>query len=830
MLVSISVDGEPGNGSSYDNTISSNGQFVVFMSEASNLVESDRNHQQDIFVRDLINKKTYLVSVASDGTQGSQESDHPSISSDGKKIVFHSGNVFGSDDKNKNGGIYLHDLDSRKTTWISKPVANLDGEGNEIVYDGGGYNPVISGDGKFVFFLAEPNDLGLEGTGNLIVYDVNSKTLSAVELNVESGYPGYAVSDNGKKIVFTTRSEIDSFPDSDRGDLFVYDVDSEEFTWINQPIDEFKIPSDNRRVSIDSVGRYVAFQSSAPNLVEVDTNDDESFFLHDLQTSETKLISITPSGTQFFANSWIDISGNGKFVLFQDGGMLVYDVELGKTIKLTDDGIDSSGIDFNGEFISFISRNNDHQIFVSTNPPPIKIPEPVVEEPVVEEPVELGIASFVDATKDPQSYVDRYNNEPEYKKWFDENYPQYDSIYHAVGLDNPTDSEMFNFIVKNYLTNIFSESSNAESSDTFTIKNHMTPEICGDDLECYDEIVGLLSNNYGLTPPNYAINVYHFEHESDLENYFSNMSTTETEPEYVFVPAPNFDIYCEAGKHEFSNWSETGIICKEFPIAFRVFSSMRDSITGLDVGAETSKIATNLIKNIHANPLTTSSKSAELPLTITSENTDDKLGIASFVDATKDPQSYVERYENEASYKKWFDENYPQYDSIYHAVGLESTTESTTESEPSCGAGTIEQDGMCVVDTAKTTSEKSSKGGGCLIATATYGSELAPEVQKLRELRDNSLLSTESGTNFIELFNDVYYSFSPVIADYERENPVFKEMVKITITPLLSSLSIMQYAETDSEVLGIGISVIVMNIGMYFVAPAIVIVGIKRKL
>ena len=71
---------------------------------------------------------------------------------------------------------------------------------------------------------------------------------------------------------------------------------------------------------------------------------------------------------------------------------------------------------------------------------------------------------------------------------------------------------------------------------------------------------------------------------------------------------------------------------------------------------------------------------------------------------------------------------------------------------------------------------------------------------------------------------------SPIIADYERENPVFKEMVKLTITPMLSSLSIMQYAESDSEVLGIGISVILLNIGMYFVAPAIVIVKLKQRL
>ncbi len=102
------------------------------------------------------------------------------------------------------------------------------------------------------------------------------------------------------------------------------------------------------------------------------------------------------------------------------------------------------------------------------------------------------------------------------------------------------------------------------------------------------------------------------------------------------------------------------------------------------------------------------------------------------------------------------------------------------------------------------------EGGGCLIATATYGSELSPQVQQLRELRDNYLLQTESGTSFMNSFNDFYYSFSPVIADYERENPVFKEVVKIAITPMISSLSILNYVDMDSErsVLGYGISLI----------------------
>ena len=120
----------------------------------------------------------------------------------------------------------------------------------------------------------------------------------------------------------------------------------------------------------------------------------------------------------------------------------------------------------------------------------------------------------------------------------------------------------------------------------------------------------------------------------------------------------------------------------------------------------------------------------------------------------------------------------------------------------------------------ETTSVKSGNGGGCLIATATYGSELAPQVQQLRELRDNQLLQTESGSAFMGIFNDIYYSFSPTIADYERENSMFKEAVKLAITPMLSTLAIMENAESESEVLGLGLSVIALNLGMYLGLPA----------
>ena len=123
-------------------------------------------------------------------------------------------------------------------------------------------------------------------------------------------------------------------------------------------------------------------------------------------------------------------------------------------------------------------------------------------------------------------------------------------------------------------------------------------------------------------------------------------------------------------------------------------------------------------------------------------------------------------------------------------------------------------------------------GGGCLIATAAFGSELAPQVQFLREIRDNTVLQTESGTSFMTGFNQFYYSFSPAIADYERENPVFKEAVKVTLTPLLTSLTLLQYADIDSEseMLGYGIGIILLNIGMYFVAPAVLIMKVRKQI
>src|SRR3989344_182986 len=118
-----------------------------------------------------------------------------------------------------------------------------------------------------------------------------------------------------------------------------------------------------------------------------------------------------------------------------------------------------------------------------------------------------------------------------------------------------------------------------------------------------------------------------------------------------------------------------------------------------------------------------------------------------------------------------------------------------------------------------------SNGGGCLIATAAFGTELAPQIQLLREIRDHTVLETHSGAAFMSVFNSFYYSFSPTIADLERQNPMFKEVVKIAITPMTSTLGILQHVDIDSEteMIGYGIGIILLNVGMYFVAPLLLI-------
>ncbi|MDA7959375.1 MAG: peptidylprolyl isomerase [Nitrosopumilus sp.] len=121
-------------------------------------------------------------------------------------------------------------------------------------------------------------------------------------------------------------------------------------------------------------------------------------------------------------------------------------------------------------------------------------------------------------------------------------------------------------------------------------------------------------------------------------------------------------------------------------------------------------------------------------------------------------------------------------------------------------------------------------GGGCLIATAAYGSELAPQVQKLRELRDGAVMQTGSGAAFMGWFNDIYYSFSPAVADLQREHPALRDAVRAAITPMIATLSLLEGAgiSSDAEMITYGTALLLLNAGIYAGAPAAAALGARR--
>lgn len=165
-------------------------------------------------------------------------------------------------------------------------------------------------------------------------------------------------------------------------------------------------------------------------------------------------------------------------------------------------------------------------------------------------------------------------------------------------------------------------------------------------------------------------------------------------------------------------------------------------------------------------------------------------------------------------------DDYTKGNTVFEKIKVVSLNPSELDSSefPKCEPdGELKNCGVCKY--------KRNGSSGCLIATAAFGSELAPQVQFLREIRDNTLLSTTSGSSFITGFNQLYYSFSPTIADWERENTVFKETVKLFITPMVYSLSIMTLADEGSElrVIALGVSTISLIIGMYVIVPVLII-------
>ncbi len=284
--------------SSYFGVLSVDGRYVAFISDASDLVAGDTNGVMDIFVHDRRTGKTERVSVASDGTQGNSGSDSPSLSADGRYVAFESEAsdlVAGS--TNGRGGVFVHDRRTGKTERVSEgtyPCLSADGRYAAFV---SGASDLVPGDTNGV------NDIFVRDrrTGKMERVSVASDGTLADRGGFvpREGFLGSlspALSADGRYVAFTSHA-TNLVPGDTNGatDIFVHDRWTRKTERVSVASDGAQAngsSSDRERPAISANGRYVAFTSYASNLVPSDTNGQGDVFVHDRRTGKTERVSL----------------------------------------------------------------------------------------------------------------------------------------------------------------------------------------------------------------------------------------------------------------------------------------------------------------------------------------------------------------------------------------------------------------------------------------------------------------------------------------------------------------------------------------------------------
>lgn len=338
-IASINLSGTHSTGGSNNGLISDNGRFVAFTSFANNLVNNDNNTSPDVFLRDFESGTTRLVSINAAGTASGALAGSFLIdmSPDGRFITFASGaqdltaqadgNALGSD-------IYVRDVVNNVTRLVSINMAGT-ASGNGTSFGGS-----ISADGRYVVFTSDASDLVANDTNtrDVFVRDLQTNTTKRVSTNAAGNAGGNGESSNGiidkggRFIVFGTRAtDLLTLPDSNKlSDIFLYDVqnDSKKLLTVNTtgnatgggfpPV--FGFFDHGAEYSISADGRFVAFMSQLTNLVTNDTNGNgDDIFLYDIEKNQKSLVTVNLVGTSGSVGGSFKpaISADGRFVAFE---------------------------------------------------------------------------------------------------------------------------------------------------------------------------------------------------------------------------------------------------------------------------------------------------------------------------------------------------------------------------------------------------------------------------------------------------------------------------------------------------------------------------------
>ena len=316
--ISVTSDGIQANGQSGSSSISDDGRFIAFESNATNLVPNDFNGQTDTFIYDRLNKTVELITIAPDGTQANGSSSSGDLSGDGRYLTFGSfaSNLVPNDINNQRD-IFVYDRLNKTTELVT--IANNGTQANGL-----SLFSVISDDGNYIAYESTADNLvagDTNGLGDIFLFDRLNQTTERINVAANGTQANGvttlgSISDDGNYITFT--SDADNLVANDtngKSDIFVYDRQNKTVELISQAATLGN--GDSTSGMISGNGLFVVYQSEANNLVAGDTNGKSDIFVYDRLNQTTELVDVAADGTQSNGNSQNPtISDDGKVITF----------------------------------------------------------------------------------------------------------------------------------------------------------------------------------------------------------------------------------------------------------------------------------------------------------------------------------------------------------------------------------------------------------------------------------------------------------------------------------------------------------------------------------
>ena len=379
-------------------SLSADGRYVAFSSKTTNLIADHNNNKRDIFVKDRRTGFIERVSISSSGDQGSSDSNNPSISDDGRFVVFESFSAFISADTNAKIDIYLHDRLNHITQIISKNGAT-ESNGHSI-------RASISATGRYVVFKSEADNLVSGDSNNktdVFIKDLITDSIERVSVASDGSEANGAVnmsvtvSADGRYVAFrSTSTSLSSVDLNGKPNIFLRDRTAHKTTCISIPYDGTLIDGYTYNPTISDDGSVIAFEARATNLVPNDTNGYNDIFVYSLATQQIKRVTDNSNDKDSYGTS---MSADGRFISYRSGATgivtddsngeydaFIYDTKNNTTVRvnLNNSGEEATGgttyspaISADGSTVGYLSNaknlvkgdnNNRGDIFVSDNP------------------------------------------------------------------------------------------------------------------------------------------------------------------------------------------------------------------------------------------------------------------------------------------------------------------------------------------------------------------------------------------------------------------------------------------------------------------------------